>query len=115
MANENQFRARTAFVATRGVREYRETVQPLLRLDVMQGLKESVGARRGSPADRQCGASIRPMDCARGGQHRHGRAMPRALLPGLWAWRRARRKLPRNFPFRGPAMVRAFGGALSRG
>ena len=30
MANENQFRARTQFVATRGVREYRETIPSLI-------------------------------------------------------------------------------------
>jgi len=32
-----------------------------------------------------------------------------------WTWATARRKLPRNFPLRGPATVRAFRGALSRG
>jgi len=31
MANDNQFRARTAFVATRGVREYRATIPHVLR------------------------------------------------------------------------------------
>ncbi|HEY7202123.1 MAG TPA: class I SAM-dependent methyltransferase [Candidatus Dormibacteraeota bacterium] len=33
MANDNQFRTRTAFVATRGVREYRATIPHLLRPD----------------------------------------------------------------------------------
>lgn len=31
MANDNQFRSRTAFVATRGVREYRATIVHLVR------------------------------------------------------------------------------------
>ena len=33
MANDNQFRARTEFVAARGVREYRETISALIRAD----------------------------------------------------------------------------------
>jgi hypothetical protein len=35
MANDNQFRARTAFVATRGVREYRATITRLVRPEDM--------------------------------------------------------------------------------
>ena len=33
MANENQFKLRTRFVATRGVREYRATIEPLVTPD----------------------------------------------------------------------------------
>lgn len=71
MANENQFRARTAFVATRGVREYRETVQPLLRRDdsVLEVgcewgtttalLAERVGSVLGTDVSRECVARAR--------------------------------------------------------
>ena len=33
MANDNQFRTRTVFIATRGVREYQETISQVLRPD----------------------------------------------------------------------------------
>lgn len=33
MANDSQFRTRTRIVATRGVREYRETIPPLIRAE----------------------------------------------------------------------------------
>jgi methyltransferase family protein len=66
MANDNQFRTRTAFVATRGVREYRATIPDLLRRDdvvlevgcewgtTTAALAQHAGSVLGTDVSREC-------------------------------------------------------------
>lgn len=73
MANHNQFRTRTVFIATRGVREYRATISQVLRPDdsVLEigcgwGTTTALLARRagwalGTDISRDCVARARAM------------------------------------------------------
>ena len=74
MANDNQFRARTAFVATRGVREYRATIPRLVQAeDVVLEVGCEWGTTTALLAQRACsvlGTDI-SRDCVARARARH--------------------------------------------